>query len=174
MSLHLLRCPSQCARNPQHRIREPGEPRTRRHGLSQAACCIIRGSTLQHCMPYASPAGLVLAWTHAIATGDGDIAVIIAEPESRAPASVCQAGSNNADGSGAAAEAIEAGGWSRFFSPMAHLCVFSSQHVSDPLAGGAAGTTDRLLCVRRPAFEQKLRSINPSSLYFHVVRPNSV
>eukprot|EP00752_Nemacystus_decipiens_P009467 g8465.t1 len=71
--------------------------------------------------------GLVLAWTRAIATGHGDIAVIIAEPESRAPASVCQAEVAAGGSMAAATEPTEIGEWSRFFSPMAHLCVFRSQ-----------------------------------------------
>lgn len=114
-----------------------------------------RGSTLQHCVPFAFSSGLVLAWTHAIATGDGDIAVILAEPGSRAPAGVCEA-EGSADGSGAAAEATEAGGWSRLFSPMAHLCVFSSQHVR----GSCRNHRQPSLCrVRRLTFERRLRSI---------------
>lgn len=99
-------------------------------------------------MAYASPAGLVLAWTRAIAAGNGDVAVIVAEPESRAPASVCHA-EGSADGKMAAAEATGAEEWSRFFSPMAHLCVFESQHVSAPstLGGGNEDAVGGLLCV---------------------------
>lgn len=78
----------------------------------------------------------MLAWTHSIANGSGDIAVVLVEPESLVPPTVCQA-----DGSGditaaaarAAAEAAD-GVWSRFFTPMAHLCVFGSQQVSSRIA----------------------------------------
>lgn len=100
---------------------------------NQEATCILQ----QHFVPFTTSAGLVLAWTHAIAAGDGDIAVIVAEPENRAPASVCDAEGGARGGVEAAAEATKAGEWSRFFSPMAHLCVFSSQHVSAPILGGS-------------------------------------
>lgn len=116
---------------------EPREPLTHRDGPgdSFAANKPEPQPYIQHCVLFAPPAGLVLAWTRSIATGDGDIAVIIAEPESRAPASVCHA-EVTADGSVAvAAESTEAREWSRFFSPMAHLCVFSSQQVSAPIQG---------------------------------------
>ncbi|CBN76830.1 expressed unknown protein [Ectocarpus siliculosus] len=63
--------------------------------------------------------GLVLAWTHAISNGNGDIAVVV-EPDGLAPeGGACPADNEHGD--------EEAGGWPRFFTPMAHLCVFSSQ-----------------------------------------------
>ncbi|CAB1118596.1 unnamed protein product [Ectocarpus sp. CCAP 1310/34] len=64
-------------------------------------------------------ASLVLAWTHAISNGNGDIAVVV-EPHRLAPeGGACPTDKEHGD--------EEAGGWPRFFTPMAHLCVFSSQ-----------------------------------------------
>ncbi|CAM9251926.1 unnamed protein product [Ectocarpus fasciculatus] len=66
-----------------------------------------------------SLAGLVLAWTHAITNGNGDMAVVV-EPDGLAPEDgACPADNEHGDEG--------AGGWPRFFTPMAHLCVFSSQ-----------------------------------------------
>lgn len=83
------------------------EPTPRSHN-SSPSCCF-------------SLAGLVLAWTHAITNGNGDIAVVV-EPDGLAPeGGACPADNEHGD--------EEAGGWPRFFTPMAHLCVFSSQQV---------------------------------------------
>lgn len=58
------------------------------------------------------------------------LAVVLVEPESLAPPNVRQADSNGDRTAAAVAIAEVAGsGWSRFFAPMAHLCVSSSQQV---------------------------------------------
>ncbi|CAM9535667.1 unnamed protein product, partial [Hapterophycus canaliculatus] len=75
--------------------------------------------------------GLVLAWTHAIVTGNGDVALLV-EPDSRALPGRCRADADEATAGTC--------GWADFFSPMTHLCVFSSQlDLQDFMAARGAG-----------------------------------
>ena len=60
-----------------------------------------------------------------------------------------------------AAESTEAREWSRFFSPMAHLCVFSSQQVSAPIQGRTPQEPQAASSVHdAPLFERRLGSVS--------------